>query len=1732
MTNQQPTDDNMDDNMRDRINNMFSSQELPSYASLKEVEAMKNRIHELEAKLALKTAGNEKTAQNTALENRADFLNQPVQESSTSRTSQQVRNASQMLMLFLGAIVISLPIYFYWAAQTGAWQIYAIMAVLVIAGISVWIGISLVRRGQVGRAMSLMIGSTFLVIPVIVALISGLGVVLAITQLLIVMAIVGQNFFGSRSIRFLISGLAFSIATFLIDLIAPWERLSVAGLQSSIPIIAFGLIGLLGFILARQFNLYSLRTKLVITFIAISLVSVGAVGIVTNRIITSQFNNTLGNSFNDIALRMARETGNSIIRSKIAMDGLALNKFIQDGVEGANLNGTSDVSVMTSLDKQWAAATENSPIIKQVLDNELSGELRELQERLPQYAELFLTDKYGAIIASTDRTSDYYQADEEWWQSAWNNNKGKVYISQSVFDESTGIYAIDIAIPIPAHNRSDFVGILRATININEVTNVLSANQFGETGQAVLVLPNNQFLSQEIGVDLGTLSSENIDGISSLHALYGQIEYDGVESLVSKAPVTIASGPEQEAIQNLNWTIVVHQDLVEAHQPITTTTRGILVTAIGVLIAAGMLALFVGGQFARPIEGLTVMAAEITKGNLSAKAAETSQDEIGILAGTFNRMAGQLRDTLVGLEQRVADRTHDLELASEVSRTVAAKVDNLNGLLNEAVDLIRARFNLYYTQVYIADFSGRIITLRAGTGEVGKQLLQRGHSLPINSGSLNGNAASEKRAVIVADTLQSESFLANPLLPNTRSEMAVPLMVGDRVVGVLDMQSEHPDALNETNLPAFEALAGQLAVAVENASLFEQVNRARADVEDQARRQSYADWSNFLNAVERSEKFGYIFNQNEVIPLVNHSDESRNGHALHAPLSVSGVEIGKIHIVDDPDRKWTTTEADIIHNTATQLSRHIENLRLLAQSEKYRLEAEQVSRRLTREGWESYLQVKETLSDGYIYSSNQVQSLEVNDSQNVQPSLSRPLIVHDEAIGELAVQANEILSQDELDILEAVSRQLSSHIENLRLSEQRESALIQTENVSRQNQLILGSTGEGIFGLDKKGNHTFVNPAAAELLGYELDELIGKHSHSIWHHSHLDGSHYPDEECPIYTCINEGIEHQGDEYFWKKDGTGIHVTFNATPIREGKNITGAVVSFLDITERKQAEVQLRTNEARLSEALNIARLGNWEYDVEKDIFTFNDAFYSIFRTNIQEVGSYQLSSSEYTERFVHPEDAPLVGVEIGKAMSSTERYFSAQLEHRIIFSDGSVGYIAVNIHVERDEEGKIMRWYGANQDVTERRIAQNIIAQRANQLETVATVSTTASTVLDPDELLKAVVNLTKERFNLYHAHVYLLDESWNTLLLAAGAGEIGYQLVTAGHAIQIDAERSLVARAARERQAVIANDVRNEADFLPNPFLPDTRSEMAIPMIVGDRVLGVLDVQSKDVDHFTQEDISIQTTLAAQVGIALQNARLYQEQSATVTQLRELDKLKSSFLANMSHELRTPLNSILGFADVMLEELDGPLTPNMDNDLKLIQKNGQHLLHLINDVLDMAKIESGKLNLIIEKFNLHEIMEEVTSITSSLANEKNLILSINDDSDRDLEVNADRTRLRQVMINLVNNAMKFTDKGKIAIHVTREGNSVLISVQDTGIGIEPSHLEAIFQEFTQVDSSTTRKAGGTGLGLPISRRLIEMHGGRLWAESTGVEGEGATFYVFLPIESQVASSEPVTRKI
>jgi signal transduction histidine kinase len=299
--------------------------------------------------------------------------------------------------------------------------------------------------------------------------------------------------------------------------------------------------------------------------------------------------------------------------------------------------------------------------------------------------------------------------------------------------------------------------------------------------------------------------------------------------------------------------------------------------------------------------------------------------------------------------------------------------------------------------------------------------------------------------------------------------------------------------------------------------------------------------------------------------------------------------------------------------------------------------------------------------------------------------------------------------------------------------------------------------------------------------------------------------------------------------------------------------------------------------------------------------------------------------------------------------------------------------------------------------------------------------------------------------------------------------------------------------------------------------------------MTIGERLLGVFDVQSDIPNRFTEEDVRTFRTLAAQAAVALQNARLYVEQLATVDRLRELDNMKSAFLANMSHELRTPLNSILGFTQVILEGLDGPLTDLMAADLELVEKNGKHLLNLINDVLDMAKIDAGRFSLSLEYLDLYELLEDVIISSSPLARDKSLYVNLEANVAQDWTVSGDHVRLRQVLINLMGNAIKFTEIGGVTVELEKiladseeDFDRIQVRMRDTGIGIPPDKVEEIFEAFSQVDASTTRKAGGTGLGLPISRRLVELHGGKLWAESKGIPGDGSVLYLELPVGQNV----------
>jgi signal transduction histidine kinase len=287
------------------------------------------------------------------------------------------------------------------------------------------------------------------------------------------------------------------------------------------------------------------------------------------------------------------------------------------------------------------------------------------------------------------------------------------------------------------------------------------------------------------------------------------------------------------------------------------------------------------------------------------------------------------------------------------------------------------------------------------------------------------------------------------------------------------------------------------------------------------------------------------------------------------------------------------------------------------------------------------------------------------------------------------------------------------------------------------------------------------------------------------------------------------------------------------------------------------------------------------------------------------------------------------------------------------------------------------------------------------------------------------------------------------------------------------------------------------------------------------DRLFGVLIVTRGTPGRFAGETVALLQTFATQSAIAIHNARLYRE-------LEAASRHKSQFLANMSHELRTPMNAILGYTELMADGIYGGVPEPMRDVLGRVEASGRHLLGLINDVLDLSKIEAGQLTLTLADYSMKEVVDAVVAAVEALVAEKRLRMVV--DLAPELPTGrGDQRRLAQVLLNLVGNAIKFTEQGEIAIRVGSGAGLFTVAVSDTGPGIAPADQERIFEEFQQADASTTRPKGGTGLGLAIARRIVAMHGGRLWVESA--VGQGATFRFTMPVrvEQPVVTRTPST---
>ncbi|MGH8634874.1 MAG: GAF domain-containing sensor histidine kinase, partial [Burkholderiales bacterium] len=329
-----------------------------------------------------------------------------------------------------------------------------------------------------------------------------------------------------------------------------------------------------------------------------------------------------------------------------------------------------------------------------------------------------------------------------------------------------------------------------------------------------------------------------------------------------------------------------------------------------------------------------------------------------------------------------------------------------------------------------------------------------------------------------------------------------------------------------------------------------------------------------------------------------------------------------------------------------------------------------------------------------------------------------------------------------------------------------------------------------------------------------------------------------------------------------------------------------------------------------------------------------------------------------------------------------------------------------------------------------------------------------------------------------------------------------------------------VIGRAIVDQKVVHIEDLAAVFDEFPEARGPQQqfghRTTLAVPLVRENKAFGGILMRRKEVRPFSAKQIELVKTFADQAVIAIENVRLFNEIQDKSRQLEIANKHKSEFLANMSHELRTPLNAIIGFSEVLVERMFGEMNAKQEEYLRDIHSSGQHLLSLINDILDLSKIEAGRMELEVSEFNLPAALQNALTLVRERAQTHGIALKLHVDK-KLAGIRADERKFKQIVLNLLSNAVKFTpDGGRVDVDARRNGEAVEVSVKDTGVGIAKEDQEAVFEEFRQVGRDYTIKQEGTGLGLTLTRRFVELHGGKIWVKS--VPGKGSTFTFTLPL--------------
>jgi PAS domain S-box-containing protein len=681
--------------------------------------------------------------------------------------------------------------------------------------------------------------------------------------------------------------------------------------------------------------------------------------------------------------------------------------------------------------------------------------------------------------------------------------------------------------------------------------------------------------------------------------------------------------------------------------------------------------------------------------------------------------------------------------------------------------------------------------------------------------------------------------------------------------------------------------------------------------------------------------------------------------------------------------------------------------------------------------------------------------------------------------------------------------------------------LVNRELAKTKNQLeniFKSVVDRAIITVNTEGRIIYYSKSSELVFGYEAYDVVGKKYIQELFSPHNDF-------LPIFLeHTREAGIYKGEAELLRRGREVFPAMLVITPLQgEGGVLTGYTFMVEDITQKRKTNETLHL----LSSAVESAADGVVVIDLDGKILFINPAHASMHGYKTYEMlGKYQ--KDFYPQSYWPMVDQALQQILVNGS-------WSAELEEPR--KDGDTFPMQITASLIKDPQGRPVGILGVCRDISEKKKMEQEIIRSNRELAALNTISSKVSQTLKLKEILEGSLRIMLDLTQAQGGWVSLVNqENQDRLLLLAQQG-LAPHCSEDERDMPYDKEACWEAIKSKLPKVINGmNSNRTQQTSIQPGNLVET---IIVPLISKDEVLGVMSLSWRSKRGFAERELRFFASIGQEIGIAVENALLFEDVQKAKDSLQKLNfkleeasKIKSEFLANTSHELRTPLNSIIGFLGLIL---DGYCI-NQEEE-KEFARNAQYsakqLLAIINDVLDLAKIEAGKMKLELEGIDLKMILDEVCVLTQVQAQQKKLNLALSFDSDPPPRVYADGGKLKQVMINLVGNAIKFTDKGEVVIRVKEqeEKGNALIVVEDTGIGIPAGMQDQLYEKFRQVDGSSTRKYGGTGLGLTITKNLVEMMGGKIKLESPG-EGKGTKVTITMPLYRQNEKGEGLHDKL